>query len=332
MKQKTPTTVKFDRPAGAAKQAAGSINTITHGGITWTHIEEPTAETVRHLAVQYPQFHPLNLDDVLSRVQRPKIDEYPDHSYAILHFPVFNKETRIGSGSELDAFLSERFLITIRCTEGLEPLTDFFKDCLHSEEVRAQAMGRGTGYLFYQVVDRLVNSCFPMLDKLLANVEKVEDNLYAWSELHAIRELSILRRDIIAFRRIIHPQIALVENLERTPRSIFKGEQANHFGDIADHIRRIWDGLEDAKEVVEGLSDTINWVTSHRIQGTMRLLTIVLTIMAALTVVTGFYGMNIPLPLGVEPTGSWAAFGMMLGVLLGITAALIALFRLRRWF
>jgi magnesium transporter len=303
MEQKAPQTTKIDRTAAPEKPAAGSMHTIEHGEIDWMHLELPDAEMVRRLAKLYPEFHPLNLYDVLSRVQRPKIDEYPDHAFIILHFPVFNKDSRIASGSELDVFLSERFLITIRCTEGLKPLTDFFKECLMSEEARTQAMGRGTGHLFYQVVDRLVNSCFPMLDEVLERVEKIEDHLYSVSQLHAIRELSFVRRDIIAFRRIVHPQIAVVENLERTPRPVFKGEQGNYFGDIADHVRRIWDSLEDAREVVEGLSDTINWVTSHRIQETMRVLAVVLTIVSALTLVAGFYGDEYPAAAGGEPAG-----------------------------
>ena len=312
-----------------------NLQTLTFGAITWVYVERPTSPDIEELARRYPNFHPLNLEDCLSRIQRPKIDEYSDHLFIVFHFPVFDKEHRVTTPSEVDIFIGPDYLVTVHCSGDLKPLASLFKDCRLSEEVRAQVMSRGTPYLVYHVVDRLVDYCFPILNKVLENVEKVEDLLFASPHLPVIQELSMVRRDIISFRRIVHPQIAVIENLERVPRPIFRGEQDIYFGDIADHIRRIWDGLEDAKEVIEGISDTGNWLISHRIQETMRVLSLVQTIMTPLKVLTGFFGMNIYLPGGMQPPwasgGNWWGFLSLLGAMLTITGGLIYYFRRKRW-
>jgi magnesium transporter len=139
----------------------------------------------------------------------------------------------------------------------------------------------------------------------------------------------LVRRDLISFRRVIHPQISVVEVLEKEEYPFFKEDQDIYFGDIADHIRKIWDGLEDCKEVVDGLADTSNWLTSHRIQEVMRVLTIVMAIMAPATLLASIYGMNVHLPGGRE--ASFLPLGIILFVMLGIAAAMLWFFRRRHW-
>ena len=317
-------------PATAEEEKSKlNVFTITWGKLSWVYIEKPTRGEIDYLAQHY-SFHPLDLDDVLSRVQRPKIDEYEDYLFMVLHFPVFNKESRATTPSEVDIFISENYLVTVHCAGDMKPLSKFFKDCYIHERTRQDNMSRGSGYLLYQVLDRLVNYCFPILNKVTENLERVEDEIFRKPTPETVQEIALLRRDIISFRRIIHPQITVVESLERGKHPFLKEEQEVYFGDIADHIRRIWDGLEDCKEVVEVLTDTSNWLTSHRIQEIMRILTIAMAIMAPLTVLTGFYGMNIHLPGGVD-RGSLLPFIVLLVILLAIIGVMLYFFRRRRW-
>jgi magnesium transporter len=120
-----------------------------------------------------------------------------------------------------------------------------------------------------------------------------------------------------------------VEALEREEYPFFKEDQDVYFGDIADHIRKIWDGLEDCKEVVDGLADTSNWLTSHRIQEVMRVLTIVMAIMAPATLLASIYGMNVHLPGGEEKT--LVPLLSIVTVMLGIGGGMYLYFRRRRW-
>jgi len=190
-------------------------------------------------------------------------------------------------------------------------------------------MGRSSSYLLYHILDRLVNYCFPILNKLIDNIDKVEDLIFAKAVPETVREMSLMRRDLISFRRVIRPQIGVVEALEGEEYPFFKEEQEVYFGDIADHIRKIWDGLEDCKEVVDGLAETSNWLTSHRIQEIMRVLTIVMALLAPATLLASIYGMNITLPGGRE-SGLWPLLVLLL-VMVGIAVGMLLFIRRRRW-
>jgi len=314
------------------EEKKSNANLITCGKLTWIYIETPTTQDVEYLAQSF-NFHPLNLDDVLSRVQRPKIDEYPDHLFIVLHFPVYDKENRVTHPSEVDIFIGENYMVTVHKSGDLKPLAKFFNECHVDEGICNAYMSRSSGFLLYHILDRLVNYCFPILDKVVDNAEKLEDLIFARPVPETVREISLIRRDLISFRRVIHPQIGVVEALEREEYSFFKEDQDIYFGDIADHIRKIWDGLEDCKEVVDGLVDTSNWLTSHRIQEIMRILTIVMAIMAPGTLIASIYGMNIHLPGGLSSAGeiTFWTFGIVLFIMFGIAMTMLWYFRRRHW-
>jgi magnesium transporter len=294
-----------------------NIRSIANGKLTWFYIEKPTSQEVAFLAQRF-HFHPLDLDDVVSRIQRPKIDEYDDYLFMVLHFPVFDKENRITRPSEINIFVGENYVVTVHCTGDLKPLARFFQECEDSKESRERYLGRSSGFLLYHILDRMVASGFPILDKVTQNIDDIEDIILTKPVPETVREISLIRRDLISFRRVIHPQIAVIETLEREEYPFFKEDQEIYFGDIADHIRKIWDGLEDCKEVIDGLADTSNWLTSHRIQEIMRILTIIMGVLAPPTLIASIYGMNIPLPGGVN-SGSLLTLGILLA-LMAITA------------
>jgi len=306
-----------------------NIQSITEGKLTWVYIEKPSAAEVEFLK-QHFKFHPLNLDDIISRIQRPKIDEYDDHLFIVLHFPVFDKESQITRPSEVDVFIGENYIVTVHCSADLKPLAKFFAECQLSEEKRRTYLGRSSGFLLYHILDRLVNYCFPILGKITESIDNVEDVIFTKAVPETVRRISLIRQDLISFRRVIHPQIAVIEMLERAEYPFFKEDQEAYFGDIADHIRKIWDGLEDGKEAVDGLADTSNWLTSHRIQEVMRILTIIMAIITPATLVASIYGMNVALPGGVSG-GSFLPFEVLLLVMAFVGVGMIVYLRRRKW-
>lgn len=303
------------------------IRSITERKLTWVYVERPTTTEVEFLGQRF-HFHPLDLDDVISRIQRPKVDVYEDYVFLVLHFPVFDKENRITRPSEVDIFIGENYLVTVHCSGDLKPLTKFFQDCEDDKKSRERYLGRSSGFLLYHILDKLISSCFPILNKVTQNIDDIEDVIFTKPLPETVREISLIRRDLISFRRVIHPQIAVIETLERQEYPFFKEDQEVYFGDIADHIRKIWDGLEDCKEVIDGLSDTSNWLTSHRIQEIMRILTIIMGLLAPPTLIASIYGMNIPLPGGVN-SGSLLPLGILFA-LMAITAGGIFFYMRRR--
>lgn len=310
-------------------QKEENIHSITERKLTWFYIEKPTSNEVAFLAQRF-HFHHLDLDDILSRIQRPKIDEYEDYLFMVLHFPVFDKQNHITRPSELDIFIGENYVVTVHCSGDLKPLAKFFQECETDKERREHYLGRSSGFLLYHILERMVNSCFPILNKVTQNIDDIEDIILTKPVPETVREISLIRRDLISFRRVIHPQIAVIETLEREEYPFFREDQEIYFGDVADHIRKIWDGLEDCKDVIDGLADTSNWLTSHRIQEVMRILTIFMAIIMPVEVVASIEGSNL-LPQ------SWLhnplLFALSFVAQVGIVVAMILFLRHRRlWF
>jgi magnesium transporter len=230
----------------------------------------------------------------------------------------------------MDIFIGENYVVTVHCSGDLKPLAKFFQECETDKESRERYLGRSSGFLLYHILDRLVSSCFPILNKLTQNIDDIEDIILTKPVPKTVREISLIRRDLISFRRVVHPQIAVIETLEKEEYPFFKEDQEIYFGDVADHIRKIWDGLEDCKEVIDGLADTSNWLTSHRIQEVMRILTIFMAIIMPVEVVASIEGSNL-LPQ------SWLhnplLFVLSFVVQVGIVVAMILFLRRRRlWF
>jgi magnesium transporter len=302
-----------------------NIQTLENHGITWINIDRPSLAEMQFLQERFP-FHPLELEDCLSRVQLPKLDESPQYIFLVLHFPRFDPQTRATHASQVSIFVGPDYVVTVHQGD-LRPLVKLFHDCQNSEEVRSRVLGPTAGHLLYRVLDGLVDYCFPILNNLISNVEKIEDRVLDERSRDVIRELSYQRREVISFRRIIHPQTDVLEALEQRPIPFLKARLDVYFSDLADHMRRIWNELEELKEVMESLQDSHQVIATYRTSEVMRMLTIIATIMLPLTVVTGLYGMNVRLPLENDNV----AFLVILSIMGIIGGGMLIYFRVRGW-
>jgi magnesium transporter len=303
-----------------------NMESVAWGDFTWVNIESPTERETEYLAQNYP-FHPLDLDDCLSRIQRPKIDEYPDYLFLVFHFPVFNKEARMMNPSQLSVFIGEKYLITLHKGE-LKPLVALFRDCELNEDARQENFSQGSGYLLYRILDRLVDYCLPIINKISANIEKTEDDIFQSRGMpRAVGEISMLRRDVISFRRIIWPMRAVVASMEPRIRRFTSMDLSVYFGDMTDHVDKIWDALDEFKEIIEGLNDTHDSLATNRTNEVMRMLAVIATILLPLTLLAGIYGMNVPLPF----QESHYSFILIFVVWVLIVTGMLYFFRRHHW-
>jgi len=316
---------KAGAEAGAGSEPKLHLESVTAGDLTWVNIEAPTRLETDHLALNYP-FHPLDLDDCLSRIQRPKIDVYDDYLFLVFHFPVFNPEARVTTASQVSVFIGQGYLITLHKGD-LKPLVKLFNQCQTDEEIKQEHFSQGSGYLLYRIIDRLVDYCIPILNKIGVNIEEVEDNIFSESMRGTVREISTLRRDVISFRRIIWPMRAVIGSMEPKIRRFTPMEMEVYFGDMTDHVDKIWDALDEYKEIIEGLSDTHDSLATNRTNEVVRVLTAIATILLPLTVVASLYGMNIPLPFQNSPF----SFVLVFVVWIVIACGMLLFFRRKRW-
>src|SRR5215211_2985360 len=187
------------------------VEIIEAPGLRWINIERPRQIDRAWLEERF-EFHPLDYEDVFSRNQRPKVDEYDDYLFCVLHFPRYDAAVARLNAAELDLFVGPDFLITLP-NEPLQPVEYLFERCRTNEELRDSLFSKGPGYLLYKIVDDCVDASFPMLRKIGLKLER-------------------------------NKQRYIADDLDI------------YFDDIVDASERIWDMLENYKEVVEALEST----------------------------------------------------------------------------
>jgi magnesium transporter len=314
--------------APAAEPRRPNVETIQGEGLRWVKIERPTALEAAWLEEHF-DFHNLDLEDVLSRNQRPKIDEYPDYLFIVLHFPVFDRSVGRLNAAELDIFVGPDYLVTIP-NQPLQPVEYLFERCRGKEEIRDQLFSRGSGYLLYRIVDDSFDYCFPMLRKIGNKLDALEAEIFEEERSEEIvRDLSNAKQEIINFRKVIRPQRTVLRDLENVKQRFLAPDMdlEIYFDDIVDSHERIWDMLENYKEVVEGLEDTNESVLSHRVNDILRVLTAISVIVLPLTLIASIWGMNV----GVPGEGDTGAFYAVVGVMLALLIAMVSYFRRRGW-
>src|ERR671921_2972178 len=290
-----------------------AIQVVEHDGLRWINIERPGPLEQAWLEEHF-DFHTLDLEDVVSRNQRPKIDEYADYLFIVLHFPVFDKSVgRLNTG-ELDVFVGRDFLITMP-NVPLQPVEYLFERCRTNEQVRDELFSKGAGYLLYKVVDSAFDYCFPMLRKIGNKLDRVEEDIFEGRSEEVVRDISNVKQEIINFRKIIRPQRPVLQDLERTKQRFLSEEHELYFDDVVDASERIWDMLENYKEVVEALEDTNESVISHGLNDILRVLTAFSVVLLPLTLIASIWGMNVHIPGEGSIHAFWIIVGVMVGVL-----------------
>src|SRR6476620_10569507 len=296
----------------------------TWGDLRWINIERP-GPAERAWLEEHFEFHPLDYEDVLSRNQRPKVDEYEDYQFIVLHFPRYDKTVGRLNAAEVDIFVGPDYLITIP-NEPLQPLEYLFERCRTNEELRESLFSKGAGYLLYRIVDDCVDASFPMLRKMGNKLERIEEEIFEGNSSEVVRDLSNVKQEIINFRKIVRPQRSALRDLERTRRYVPEDLEV-YFDDIQDANERIWDLLENYKEVIEALEVTNESVLSHQVNDILRVLTAFSVIVLPLTLIASVAGMNVHFP-GFDSSGAfWAIMGAMFVVLV----AMVSFFRYRDW-
>src|SRR4051794_17306985 len=302
-----------------------SVEIVESSGLRWINIERPRAVDRAWLEEHF-DFHSLDYEDVFSRNQRPKIDEYDEYLFIVLHFPRFDKQVGRLNAAELDLFVGPDFLITIQ-NEPLDPIEYLFERCRAREELRDQYFSKGAGYLLYKIVDDAVDASFPMLRKMGNKLERIEEEVFEGSSQEVVRDISNVKQEIINFRKIVRPQRAVFGDLERNKARYIADDLDIYFDDIVDASERVWQLLEGYKETVEALEMTNESVITHRLNDVLRVLTAFSVVLLPLTLIASIWGMNVHVPGEQQDAPFWIIIAAMVVILGGM----LAFFRRRGW-
>jgi magnesium transporter len=324
-----PRIRRSTRPRAGADDVArtAQVTELTAAGLTWVNAFAADLSTAQTLAERFG-WHPLDVEDIVSKRQRPKVDDYEEDGYlfAVLHFPVYDKTVQRLNAAELDVFIGHDYLVTLP-TRELLPVTRLFARCESDPAYREQLFAKGSGRLLYEVLDDLFDYCFPILDKIGHKLDTIEDDMFEGAAEDVVRDISNVKQEIISYRKVIKPERSTLRVLERRVARVLPEQLELYFDDINDAVERIWDQLDNYKEVVEALESTNESVISHRQNDVLRLLTIISVTMLPLTLLTGIFGMNVVYPGEATSTAFW----IILAALVVTLAGMLGFFRWKRW-
>ncbi|RJQ35527.1 magnesium and cobalt transport protein CorA [Candidatus Parcubacteria bacterium] len=304
------------------------INKIKTKKLLWTHIHKPSKEDIEYLAKEY-DFHPLDLEDCLVKIQRPQISEYPHYIFFILTFPVYNRKTREIESSEVDFFLSSKYLITI--SDGkMSTLENFFDEIKNNEYSQEKYMlANHPIFLLYEIMHRLQNYTFPMLDHIGQDIEDIDRRIFRGQERRLVREILHVKRNIVDFRRIMQAHKNIIKKLMNANTKFFMHSKIDiYFANILDRTKDIWDILETQKENINAFQETNESLISYRLNDIMKTLTIISVIMIPANLVASVFGMNAK---DMPFIGLPFDFYIILSFIFVIMLLFIIYFRKKRW-
>ncbi|MCD4668946.1 MAG: magnesium/cobalt transporter CorA [Actinomycetia bacterium] len=289
--------------------------------LLWLDIENPSKTNMQLLLDEF-HFHPLDIEDCLSVIERPKLDEYDDYFFLVLHIPLFVKQTKRLVSFTVNIFIGNNFIVSVH-HGPCKPIQTTY-DGLRSDY---GILAKGSGYLLHRVLDALIDYNFPILHKIYRNLQSVEDNIFRKPSTKNVRTILLVRTNILTFRNIIFPQRKILKTLEIKDMDFLIEALEVYFSDLVDHIEKIWDTLENYKELIEGVHEAHQSLLSSKINDIMRILTIFSVIILPLTLISGVYGMNIGLPM----MGSAWAFFLILAAMVIISIGMLIYFKFKDW-
>jgi len=302
------------------------MRSLTYKGITWHDDPDPSEKDLLTLQKKY-DFHELDIEDCLSEHERPKVEEYDNYLFLVFHIPYVNPRSGRILKEEVNIFLGQDFFVTLH--EGkIRILDKMWKELKDSHAKRSEYLEHGTGFFLYELMSEFFQDVFPLVDNIQKELRRIESALFEnEEEVDLLKDIMLLKRNIITMRSILLPQRTLIATLEHKNKKFVSDELALYFDDILDAIERQWALLDTAKEMSEALQDTHeSWLT-HKTNAIIRLLTIFSVTMLPLTFITGLFGMNVMLPYQQSGT----AFIGLIGLMAFVMITMLGYFAKKKW-
>jgi len=260
----------------------------------------------------------------MASIQRPKIDRYDNYLFIVLHAAILGPHRDKATSLELDSFVGENYVVTVHMRPTAS-VTGTWERCTKN----AHIMTLGPAYLFYFIADALVDNYFPILEKVDAAIQVVEDNIFKNADTAVLNDIFVLKENVLILRRIIGPQRETMNFIARGGYDpIIPSDLSIYFRDVSDLLARISDNLDTYRDLLVSALDGYLSITSNRLNEVMKVLTIIATIMMPLTLITGIYGMN----FRFMPETDWryGYFGVLF-IMAIIAIGMLAYFKKKKW-
>lgn len=290
--------------------------------VLWVDLEDPT-EFESDVLVEIFNFHPLAVEDCVIDLSQPKVDDYEEYLFLVVHAVSLRTEQELAT-IELDIFLGKNYVVT------------FHKDPIKSiEQVRESVpkkpevlMGQGADLLVHALLDHLVDNYTPVLDRYDERIDLLEEEMFNSPSKDYLARVMQVKRDIFHLRRIVGPQRDTVNFLTRTPTPFIKPKHMMYFRDVYDHLFRIYGIVEGFHEMITSLLQVYFSHSSHKLNEVMKRLTLLATLTMPAVIIASIYGMN----FSHMPELGWRyGYLFSLGLMFLVSAVLLLWMKLKRW-
>lgn len=302
------------------------VEKITSDHTSLLIIFHPEKKTIERLHKNYG-IHPIHLDDIISPLQRPKVDYEDNYIYFVVHLPEYDQLKQKIGFVEVDFILTHSDVLVFPPRQ-FKPLSDIISQLRKDKNLRKHWFNKGAGFLLYNIIDKLVDAIFPVVEELEKEVDEIDRQVFTDQAKTAIEKISFLRRNAIFFQTLIKPELNYFTVIKDKEHPLLNKEIKIYFTNISDHLTKIWDRLEDVRELIDNLSTTFETYFSFKTNETIKILTIFSVILMPLTLLSSIYGMNLTfLPLADHP------FALMIlsFFMIGMVISMVFVFKFKRW-
>lgn len=289
--------------------------------LLWVDIEAPT-EFETETLVEIFNFHDLAVEDCISDLSHPKVDDYEEYLFLVIH-ALGLKEAQLHS-AELDVFLGPNFVVTFH----KEPIKSLDVIRENTKKKPDTYLGQGADMLVYRILDLVVDHYMPILEGYEDVIDQMEGRMFHRADKDVIEELLQLKRDAFSFRRTIGPQRDALNYLTRNTHPLVKEEARIYFRDVYDHLFKIHGMIEGFHETITGVMQAYFSYSSHLLNKTIQRMTIMATLSMPAVMVASIYGMNFKyMPELNHPLG----YIMSLGLMFFLSIGLLIVMKWKKW-
>jgi len=289
----------------------------------WVDLAAPSLPETLILSDTF-RFHPLSVEDARAELHFPKIEPYDGYLYVILHGIAMHNSARHFVTHDVDFFLGPTYLVTVHDGDS-RSIAELKENVTRNPKI----MGEGPVALFHRIVDAMVDHYRPEVEKLEDRLDELEKAIFENPQPELLRQILNEKREVSALRRIVTPQRDVIARLARREFVDISTDMSFRFRDVYDHLVRLADDTAIFQDRITGILDAHLTNVSNRLNEVMKVLTVVSTIFMPLTVLSGMWGMNVPLPH--FPGNDAAQFWWLAGIMALIAALMLAFFRRRHW-
>jgi len=297
--------------------------------VTWIHVQgTPDLATLRSLGDAY-SLHPLAIEDVANLGQRPKIETFPGQLFVALNWPRASADGI--APTQISLFLGKTFIVSF-CPGKDDPFE------LIRERIRSEPPGRirerGAHFLYYALIDLVIDEGFPALDALSSELESLEEQILADPSPKCLEGIHRTKRTLIVLRKALWPQREVINSLLREEHALIDHATLPYFRDCYDHAVQVLDLMESYRDMASSLQDLYLTGISNRMNEIMKVLTIISSIFIPLSFLAGIYGMNFDAdasPWNMPELRTRYGYPVFVLTLVIIVGVMLWLFKRRKW-